>query len=454
MNKIRKITTLFFIIFFNISALHANNAIKVKRWEEISKLNQTGKSSEILIKGKVKQLPQNKILSSFAIGFDKSQNIAIKNIILDGKPAKYSFDDNLLRIDFKKGKASNQSLMLYISYNETYSKINKYLRQEIISIPSFAAGARARVEMQYPQSLSLVSATLNPNIIQQGKSFIYQNLRVPENGVSEIVKVTPEKSKWKITVTTHITGNKPLNKITVKMPNYFKNGGQYHSNVTFQSNIDDITKQTFEDNTRIKFNSDKTKVIIQTSGTVISGKKGARRINRNPANYLKISEREKKLLTPILERIKKDPKYKDIPLYAKIGRYVHEFIHYDIKYLGRLPDIETIIYNPFGVCTEYSTLYNGLARLANIPTAIVEGGACGEYDKCQGHSWIMIYHKGKWINIDPTWNLMSGIVSSSHVYLNDEKDKNIMINYKVKQKNGKAEDFKIDSKVDLDMKPL
>jgi transglutaminase-like putative cysteine protease len=86
--------------------------------------------------------------------------------------------------------------------------------------------------------------------------------------------------------------------------------------------------------------------------------------------------------------------------------------------------------NRLGVCTEYARLYDGLARLAGIPSFVIDGAACDEKEKCQGHSWNMIFYGGRWIEVDPTWNLMSGAVSSSHVYINDNGQGEVEIKYR------------------------
>ena len=45
------------------------------------------------------------------------------------------------------------------------------------------------------------------------------------------------------------------------------------------------------------------------------------------------------LLVPILERINRNPEYRDLPLYAKIGKYVHNLIRYDLRYAYKLPSV-------------------------------------------------------------------------------------------------------------------
>jgi transglutaminase/protease-like cytokinesis protein 3 len=115
-----------------------------------------------------------------------------------------------------------------------------------------------------------------------------------------------------------------------------------------------------------------------------------------------------------------------------------------LSYGGKLPPLKEILRSRIGVCTEFARLYNSLARLAQIPSLMVEGAACGEYKDCRGHSWNVIYVDGKWIEVDPTWNLMSGIVSSSHIYFNDSGQGEVTTEY--------FNDNKVRLELDFEMK--
>ena len=66
---------------------------------------------------------------------------------------------------------SDFNLETYISLYPTFCK---FLRQEIIYIPSFAAGAKAKVAIWFPWYLE--SATLNPNVSKIENGFLYNNL--------------------------------------------------------------------------------------------------------------------------------------------------------------------------------------------------------------------------------------------------------------------------------------
>jgi hypothetical protein len=430
MIKIRalsKILPFAFLVFLLLPLTsQASQNLKVVSWQENTVLNSTGKIAEVLIHAEVKNLGKNQVMTSFSISFDPSRNIKITDVICDGKPAQFSFENKSLNIKFAKAKNNNDPFLVYFAYDETYSKINKFLRQEMIEIPAFAAGAKSKVILNFPGYFE--SATLNPNITKNNNSFVYSNL-VPAEGVQEIIKLTPSQSSWDVAIKANISSAKGLKNATVFMPIFFQNGGQTVENISIKSSTEPLDLKSDKAFNILKYKTQNLSIVLENKARITIGKNNRTPINRNPSNYLEVSKHEKELLLPIIENIKNSSEYENLPLYAKIGKFVHKLIRYDINYIGKLPSITEILQNPVGVCSEYSLLYNSLARVANIPSINVEGAACGEYDKCMGHAWNMIYHDGRWIDVDPTWDLMSGIVSSSHVYFNDNGSGAISIEY-------------------------
>ena len=422
----------------------AKPRLAISSWEEETNLNSTGKSSEILVRGKVQDFLPNQVMTSFSIGFDQTRQIKITRVICDGVNANYTFKNNTLTLKFLTPKPNNQKVVFYFAFEETYKKINQFLRQEAITIPSFAAEANAEVIINFPNSLE--SATLNPKITKNGNSFIYKNL-VPQNGVAEIIKLTEAQNIWDVAIKANVISNKPLKEITLALPLYFQNGGQRVENFATKLSQTPFEQKTQNKQKIFKFKNIGNQISTQNLARVYVGQNHRIPINRNPQDYLNLTSQNADLLTPILQQIYQNPKYKNLPLYAKIGQFVYEFIKYDRAYIGKLPSLQNILKNQVGVCTEYANLYNSLARLAQIPSFVAHGGACGEYEKCEGHAWNVIYINGKWIEVDPTWNLMSGIVSSSHVYFDDNQKAGIEIEYL-------DDNQKVESKVDFEMKKV
>ncbi len=412
----------------------ANAGLDVSHWWEDSLMTDDGKKTEITIYAKVSDLDRGRVMSSFMIGFDKRQQINITSVMLDSKPAEYSFVDNVLKIKFlnaqgKGGKVNGNSAVIKLSYVEKYEKINRFLRQEIIYVPSFAAGANARVTFTFPGSFE--SATLNPNVTKMGNSFVYNNL-VSKEGVKEVIKLTPAQSVWDVTARVKINSDKALGKLAVSLPSYFKISDQKVENLVALADVMPVKQtwsKTIEGGQVMDFELQKNQLTIETRARISTGKMNRSMIVRNVNDYLAVDPNDLALLLPIVERIKQNWKYNNLPLYAKIGRFVNEFIRYDASYLGKLPPLREVLQNPVGVCTEYANLFNLLARVAKIPSMVIEGSSCGEYQKCQGHAWNLIFYNNQWIQVDPTWDLMSGVVSSSHVYFYDSDKSSVGVTY-------------------------
>lgn len=433
-----------FIIFFPLRA-SAKGDVSILRWQEDTTLTESGKNSEILIEGKTRDFSPNQVMTAFSISFDPKREIKITKVMCDGRHTDYSFNNNSLKVKFPQEKSNNKTLAIAFSFEEKYDQIGKYLRHELIDIPAFAAGAEAKIVINFPGFLE--SATLNPNVTKSGSSFIYSNI-VGKDGVREILKLTPTSSSWNIVIKVKVNADRPLSNATIFLPTYFQNGGQKIQNVVTTSSVAPI-KQELEGTTRnLKFNTSETEILIENRAKISTGKNNRMQIMRNAASYLSYSGEEFRLLSPILERIKQDAKYRELPLHAKIGKFVHDFIRYDANYTGKLPSIREILQNPVGVCTEYSELYTALARIAGIPALSVDGGACGEYESCQGHAWNMIYLNGRWVDVDATWDLMSGVVSSSHVYFNESGKGDVAVQYFSNRESLES----VRSKMDFEMK--
>jgi len=416
-----------FLIFFLLPiSAQAASTISIISWQEESLLTPTGKRSEILIEAKAINLSPNQFIKSFTLGLGKGRDIKITKVICNRQPTDYSFSNNSLDVKFPQVRKNNDAISIYFTYEEKYQEINKFLRQEIISVPPFAAGANAKVVINFPGSLE--SATLNPNVTKNGNSFIYQNV-VPKNGVQEIIKLTSALDYWDVVARVKIDSNQSLKNSTVTMPIYFQNANQTVERLVFKSSTPPIKHTKENGQNTFEFNTADKKIIIENQARISTGSNIRTTIKRDPQKYLGFTQEEFDLLKPVLNQIKQNPQYKNLPLYAQIGEFVNQYIKYDIQYTNKLPKLDEILQNRVGVCTEYSKLYDGLARVAGIPSVIVNGIACGEYNKCDGHAWNLIYVNNQWINVDPTWDLMSGIVSSSHVYFNDNGSGNVQVKY-------------------------
>ena len=99
---------------------------------------------------------------------------------------------------------------------------------------------------------------------------------------------------------------------------------------------------------------------------------------------------------------------------AKISRYVHDWVEYDLSYAGQWKDAVWVLDNRRGVCVEYATLFAALTRSLGIPARIIGGYAYDGSERAMiGHAWNEVYI-GKWVPVDPLWDEI-GYLDGGHV---------------------------------------
>lgn len=237
---------------------------------------------------------------------------------------------------------------------------------------------------------------------------------------------------WDVSIHSIIKLENPSGTIEITAPYLFRGGNQKVENQTISTNLTPSKHLTTRQNDILTFNvtSKVNEINIYNKAKITIGSNiPNENFRSNFDQYLEISSQQQQTLTPLLNQIINDPKYQDMPLYAKIVNFVAEYIQYDINYFAKLLSVEEILATKKGVCSEYATLFNALARTAKIPSSIVHGYAWGEYDKFEPHAWNMIFVNNKWIYVDPTWKLSSGNVSASHIYIKDNRKEEILVKY-------------------------
>lgn len=420
------LTILLFSAFIN----KAKAEMQFLEWQENSNLSQTQKNSSYKLLIKINDLPSNYFTSSFSITTNTTNDYKLDfyNVLVDGKVAKYSYQNNVLQIFFPQGKKNNDTVLIQYDTKHKYLKFNKYLHQNQIYIPQFAVGAKAKVIINFASDLHIIS--MHNNIILNENQLVYQGL-VPAEGVQEILKFTNKKVAWEVSISNIINTNNATGALKVVVPYVFYGGAQEVHDQIISANLLPEKHLTTKENNIFDFALKNfiNQITITNKANIITGENYALKSSFDSQKYLKISSEDLDLLMPIVENIKNNPKYQNLPLYAKIGKFVYEYLQYDASYFGKLLTVPEILTTKKGVCAEFATLYNALARSAGIPSAVVYGYAYGEYNKFESHAWNMIYVNNQWFYVDPTWNLLNGAVSSSHIYVQDNRNDDIKIQY-------------------------
>ena len=107
----------------------------------------------------------------------------------------------------------------------------------------------------------------------------------------------------------------------------------------------------------------------------------------------------------------------------KLSRLLH-FVSQHVQQQDVLTEqtAADILRNPRGDCTEYSQLFVALARAAGLPAREVSGLVYlgDELQAFGGHSWAEVVIDGRWLGVDPMWNLLP--VSATHLRMGSGDD--------------------------------
>jgi len=423
-----------FVFIFSASFIHfvyaSEGNFAIREWQEFTKINETGRLSNAIIKGVSQNLAPGYMLRSYTVAFPNSRRIKILEAKIDGKKQQFKFENNVFTIEFLRGKANRDLTEISFTYQETNLRADQGIRQEIISIPEIAKGASFLVAIDYGDSLELVSGQENLTI-KNGVSLLTGT--VPDGGISKLLKFARKSDGWNIRISNNISFNEIAGEMIIVLPQIFENGGQKILSRTSNVNIKPL-KSLFEEGKRTMYfdiTSDFKGIYITENVSVLTGESFRTKITRqDPSSYTYLPSSDEELLTTIIERIKGDPSYKNMPLYVKLAKFTNNYIKYDKSYYGKLLNVVDILREKKGVCSEFATLYNALARAAKIPSSIVYGYALGEYEKFEPHAWNMVFVDNQWKQIDPTWDLTAGVVSSSHIFLKDDFTDDIVVKFK------------------------
>jgi hypothetical protein len=428
------------ILFFAILASQAAYAnIAITNWNETIQLTDEGKKTTVSIFGKVTGVEQGKALAAYSINFDEKQKINVVGAEFDGKPVPFVFKKHEFRIDFPTHKVNGQQVLLGFSYEEKYSEISKHIRNEMIYVPKYAKGSIARIRIDFPDYDMI---NFIPKVVKSEGVLTY-TVPVGEDGLKKLFKFTAKESAWDVESDIRIQLASAAGEMKVKIPHYFDSARQQVISKKMEFNRNPIGKESKGEERWFYFNNFADGLLITEKARILAGSKHYKQVYINSFPFSKASDEESKLLMPILLQIKADKKYAGMPIYVAIGEFVNSYIKYDKALVGKRLSLEEIIKGKSGVCLEYARLYDGLARVAGIPSMVLNGIACGNEGECESHSWNKIFFVNRWIEVDPTWNLMSGIVSSSHIFaVADGKDQ-IQITYP--NSAGKAQ-------IDIDLK--
>ena len=152
----------------------------------------------------------------------------------------------------------------------------------------------------------------------------------------------------------------------------------------------------------------------------------------------KIPEEDKQFFKKLSNQIINEDK-SNIPNYKKLGKWVYNYLNYDLSFYGKTFTAKEIYNNKAGICKHFTLLFNTLLVSQGIDAINITGYALNitennvmkenENDKVipnqspdtltsSRHDWTLAKIDGEWIPFDATWNMFDRIIPVTHIFQN------------------------------------
>lgn len=414
------------------------NFISIKQWEQINTFTKSDYLN-VVTNAKIcaQDLQEGQYYNQWSIFFDDLQKIKIKNVFVNDKKADFNIQNNELKIDI--GELFNdQNAKIKIEYDEYYSQNVDFIKRHYINVPNYAKGAKCRLVIKIPNDFIIYS---DLHYLKKTNQNTLEWKGIPNTTIAEEIGLCLKKASWDVNTIVSVFSDKLINGLEMTIDLIYVGGNNDVQNFSIFCNNKKLKKYQVKDNIifvtkRFKNTDDadsfqkyEFKAHIDNSCLGEYCFDDSLLVSDDPPldeNIDFIS-----LLNNILLEDKSNS-----PVYVKICHWVNKYLQYDLEMAGKKMGAESIFIKKKGVCEHYAILFKRFMQVLNIPCYVVSGLAYSFISKAFiPHAWNVIYYQNRWIPIDPTWNISSGIVPISHIFTKIDLDNRSGIKVKVDFKN-------------------
>jgi len=393
-----------------------------------------GQDIDELFKFKLSNYDPGTFLAFMSYGFLKETKHEINLVELNGKKVDFTDGESLIRIN-NVGARNNQFGEIHIKYKYFTNEEKNILRQENI-ITANTKNTFCKLILEIPDKYVYISSN---EIFQKDHKnnniYIFNGIPDDDDTLKELFKLSLKKGIWDIQQEIVLEAKNNIDQCTFMMSRIFKGGNLKEKEYEIiQENgefVDDEKENKFifnfkdlrENTTSIKL---RIKAENSTSDYNLIDKKDL---------ITKIPDEDKQFFKDLSNKILKEDKT-EFPIYKKLGKWVHNYLKYNISYHGKIYTAREIYNNKEGVCAHFTLLYNTLLVSQGIDAIYISGYALDitennvikkdETTKILDtnpntlvslrHAWTLAKIDGKWVPLDSTWNLFDKNLPISHIF--------------------------------------
>ena len=366
---------------------------------------------------------------SYNIGLLSKTQTSVESVQLNGKNADYSFNNSLITIN-NFGIRNNQFAEIFVKYKYMTNLDKSLIRKEHIITPQ-TKNAYCKIYITIPDNYVVLSSKENFTKSPKNNNVYVFNGISKEEELNEYFEFCYKKGNWDIYKEYTLSSSGAIEQCTLTLDRLYK-GGNYKMN-----NYEIINKNgefiDDEKNNEYIFNFKN----LNTNRTSIGFKLRAENSTSNyqykerPELITKIPEEDKQFFKSLSNQILQQDKT-NIPIYKKLGRWVHEYLEYNINLKGKKYTAKEIYNMKSGVCEHFTLLYNSLLVSQGIQAIKVSGYALDITENNiikdnkykmnsisdSSHAWTLAKIDGEWVPLDATWNMFNKNVPITHIFQN------------------------------------
>ena len=419
-----------------IKLKETNNNIGYNILAKYIKYNITnyGQEVEELYKIKIFNYPSRNYILNFNHGLLLNTKYEIDLVELNGEKAEYLDKSSMIQI--KNFEAfNNQFAEIHLKYKyfkkEEENDTNRFESMVISGIKNTYCKFIISIPDEY---VVLQTNDIFPISKSNKNEYIFNGIS-KDDKIQEFVKLSNKKGAWDIQKEITLEGEKNIEKCNFTINRIFKGGNlEIESYEIIKEDAEfseDLEQNKFIFNYKdLMTNKVKIQWIIKaknsTTNYIFDG---------NNELIIKIPKEDEIFFKELSNKILEEDN-SDFPIYKKLGKWVYNYMTYNLSYLGRKMTAREIYNKKRGVCEHYSLLYNTLLISQGIKVVKVSGYALdnnrvgnnnantinisnnkNDLSDCR-HAWSLAFIDGKWIPLDATWNLFEKNVPLTHIFQN------------------------------------
>ena len=363
--------------------------------------------------GEKLELKSNRCYKSKLSGDDLTEiDNCVPSFKVSGNKYTFTYDYNLYK---------NEYIIINFSYIITKSTIEKLYKQEKISIPSIYPNGQCNYKIIVSDQFVDLGLDYNYFTKEKDKIYVYNDSCSKYWAISDVIRFTPSESYWIADIKLYIESSGKLSEdVPFTLPRYYMGGKNRNKNYKITSLVDgSLLGMTPKDETFIgvRVPGKKKKTVGLNLHTAFSNKMDGEFLVYTSENFYKLNENIYDKIKSKAQSVIADEseQYKNLPNYYKLGKFVYNYMKYDINYSGKDLSLKEIYEGRTGVCEHFTLLYNAMLNSIGIKAIYVFGWAFEDDDDIyvdediSGHAWTAALIDGKWKELDATWGLFEGV---------------------------------------------